>query len=255
MSKAQQRIVSGGYLPHQIVNLDETAVNWGLGPTHVYCAQNADRGEQEITDEKARVTAILMVAANGEFLPIFYIFKHSKSSENSPDQTRMSVITSLQKKQGFKQENGWELYIWERMMTIKNKQKISITSQHRVRYLKHRVTGHIITSQYKAWNDSIRMAMCIDLILKPESEKRGNKLFLWQDNFSAHKTSCLDSIYSEANIETDYLPPNMTYILQVIIFNIEIKIMYSTIMNIGIGPCGEWPRKSSYSTPESLKDL
>ena len=71
------------------------------------------------------------------------------------------------------------------------------------------------------------MAMCIDLILKPESEKRGNKLFLWQDNFSAHKTSCLDSIYSEANIETDYLPPNMTYILQVIIFNIEIKIMYN----------------------------
>lgn len=29
MGAAQQKICNGGYLPHQIINLDETAINWG----------------------------------------------------------------------------------------------------------------------------------------------------------------------------------------------------------------------------------
>ena len=31
-----------------------------------------------------------------------------------------------------------------------------------------------------------------------------------------HKGDCLDAIYEEANVEVGYLPPNMTYILQVL---------------------------------------
>lgn len=87
---------------------------------------------------------------------------------------------------------------------------------HSVNYLIHTRTGNVITSQYKAWNDTVRMAMLIDLILKPESEKRGGKLFLWMDNCGVHKGDCLDAIYEEANVEVGYLPPNMTYILQVL---------------------------------------
>jgi len=33
-----------------------------------------------------------------------------------------------------------------------------------------------------------------------------------------HKVTCLDVIYANANIEVEYLPPNMTYILQAIYF-------------------------------------
>jgi hypothetical protein len=44
------------------------------------------------------------------------------------------------------------------------------------------------------------MAMLIDLILKPEANKRGGKIFLWMDNFSAHKVNVLDPIFKEANI-------------------------------------------------------
>ena len=51
-----------------------------------------------------------------------------------------------------------------------------------------------------------------------------NRLFLFlslsqkSDNCSVHKGSCLclDAIYLEANIQVKYLPPNMTYILQVL---------------------------------------
>ena len=62
---------------------------------------------------------------------------------------------------------------------------------HKVRYLKHRESGCIITSQFKAWNDTVRMAMYIDLILKPLAEKQGGKFFLWMDNVSSHKVDLL----------------------------------------------------------------
>jgi hypothetical protein len=41
--------------------------------------------------------------------------------------------------------------------------------------IKHRHSGCIITSQFKAWNDTVRMAMYIDLILKPLAEQRPKK--------------------------------------------------------------------------------
>jgi hypothetical protein len=59
------------------------------------------------------------------------------------------------------------------------------------------------------------MAMLIDLILKPHSQDHG-PLFLWMDNCGAHKTGPLGPIYREANVEVGFLPPNMTYILQVL---------------------------------------
>jgi hypothetical protein len=88
------------------------------------------------------------------------------------------------------------------------------THLHKVRYLIH-ASGIIITSQSKAWNDTIRMAMLIDLILKPYSQRHGH-LFLWMDNCGAHKTGPLPDIFSAANVEVGFLPPNMTYILQVL---------------------------------------
>ena len=87
---------------------------------------------------------------------------------------------------------------------------------HKVRYLKHRDSGCIITSQFKAWNDTVRMAMYIDLILKPLAEKQGGKFFLWMDNVSSHKVDLLDAIFKEANVEVGYFPPNMTQFLQVL---------------------------------------
>ena len=151
MGMVQQKIIEGGYSRNQIINLDETAVNWGLGPTHVYCAINADRGEQEITDTKARVTAIVMVAAEGDFLPLMYIFKHSKSSESCPDQTRMTVIKMLFKKDGFTAADGWELKEWQRDLTIEKKVKnvlVPFTALHKVTYIIHRDTGTIIFSVF-----------------------------------------------------------------------------------------------------------
>ena len=59
MRLVQQLIIEMGFGVHEIANMDETACNWGLGPTHVFAPENAERGEQEPTDEKARVTAAI----------------------------------------------------------------------------------------------------------------------------------------------------------------------------------------------------
>jgi len=90
----------------------------------------------------------------------------------------MTVIKMLFKKDGFTAADGWELKEWQRDLTIEKKVKnvlVPFTALHKVTYIIHRDTGTIITSQHKAWNDKVRMAMCIDLILKPEALKRGRR--------------------------------------------------------------------------------
>jgi len=121
MRVAQEKILELGFLPTQVLNLDETAINFGVGPSHVFAAANADRGEQEVCDAKGRITGVPIVDADGGFLPTFYILKHSRSSESNPDQTKMMVIRQLHKKPGYTVDDGWEEKEWSRVMTIKGK--------------------------------------------------------------------------------------------------------------------------------------
>jgi hypothetical protein len=100
-------------------------------------------------------------------------------------------------------------------MSIMNKKRILVTADHIVYYLIHN-SGIVITSQVKAWNDTVRMAMLIDLILKPITDRTNQGLFLWMDNCGAHKTGPLAAVFEEAKVEVGFLPPNMTYILQVL---------------------------------------
>ncbi len=219
MRKGQTAIINLGLDSRQVINLDETAVQWGLGPTHIYMPKNGDRGQGEISDLKARFTAVLMVDAIGDFLPSFYILKHSKGSDTNPDQTTMRVIPSLHRQQGFTEADGWTKQTWEREMSIKKGKRgheTILTTLHKVDYLINYNTREIITSQVKGWNDTIRMAMLIDLILKPQAILRGGQLLVWMDNCSSHHVESLASIFAEANVEVAFLPPNTTYLLQVL---------------------------------------
>jgi hypothetical protein len=219
MAVPQGEIISKGFHVHEIANMDETGLNYGLGPTHVFCPEDAERGEQECTDEKARVTAIVTVLATGEFLPCVFILKHSKSSLTDPDQTSMTVIKRLHKKAGFTAAEGWVPKIWERELSIESRKKEVVRAVHKVRYLLNTRTGVVITSQFKAWNDTVRMAMLCDLVYGPYIASNCNaasKLLIWMDNFSAHKTETLKHVFEENKLTVAYLPPNMTYLLQVL---------------------------------------
>ena len=54
LRRCQEIILAKGYLPKQILNLDETAINFGVGPTHIFASSTASRGSQEVSDWKGR---------------------------------------------------------------------------------------------------------------------------------------------------------------------------------------------------------
>ena len=139
------------------------------------------------------------------------MIKHSESSKDRPDQSRMRVIRDLHSKnKGFDVDDGWNLIKWTKELTIKG-----VTNIHACYYIINNVTGNVITSQYKAWNDSIRMIMWLETVVKPLKEKLG-KLLIWFDNCGCHKTAVVDDVISELGVQIACLPPNMTGILQVL---------------------------------------
>ena len=140
------------------------------------------------------------------------IIKHSVSSVIKPDQTGMKVIRELHSNtsKGFSAQDGWELRKWEKEVTIKG-----VTATHKNWYLVHTVTEHVITSQYKAWNDQVRMLMWVDLVIDPIMRRDG-KMLLWFDNCGCHKVDVVEKQISDMGVHVALLPPNMTAILQVL---------------------------------------
>ena len=193
-------------------NFDETAFTWAIGPTHVFCPSNQVRATNiGISNTKLRITAIVAVNGLGIFAPLMMIIKHSTSSEAKPDQTKMTVIRELHKKNGFTSADGWTLDVWSKELTVKG-----VTATHKIIYIKHSVTGHVITSQYKAWNDSIRMCMWFEKVIKPLYIGSQNKMLLWCDNCGSHKTGCVMRTIDEIGLDIAFLPKNMTGELQVL---------------------------------------
>ena len=191
-------------------NMDETAFTYAIGPEHMYCPPDQNRAQHiGIPNVKLRITAVVTVSGNGDFAPLLIIIKHSISSLERPDQSRMTVGRDLYKKDDdFGESNGWSLILWVKDLTIN-----SVTDTHKCYYIINCVTGHVITSQYKAWNDTVRMVMWLDTIVTPLKNKLG-KLMLWFDNCGCHKTTVVDDVIHELGIQVACLPPNMTGVLQ-----------------------------------------
>jgi hypothetical protein len=84
---------------------------------------------------------------------------------------------------------------------------------HSVKYLVNTV-GDVITSQQKAWNDQVRMAMYAELVIVPL--KVDGKILIWADNAKLHKTPAMTELFTKLNIMFSWYPPNCTHILQVL---------------------------------------
>ena len=153
------------------------------------------------------------------------IVKHSVSSEKRPDQTGMTVIRDLHKKPGFTERDGWILKIWEKDISLSG-----VKARHKVIYIIHDETGHVITSQVKAWNDTVRMVLWFEVIIKPLKEKLG-KILIWCDNCGSHKTSSVTEVINEIGADVCFLPKNMTGELQVLdlVVNGPLKAHIRTI--------------------------
>ena len=141
------------------------------------------------------------------------IIKHAHSSLSKPDQTSHTVLNTLHKEY-YREQDGWKIKTWTANLTLPNEKKEPETKTHTCKYLIHEQTGYIITSQYKAWNDTVRMCMWVDLVLIPAKDKRGGKLLLWMDNCGIHHTDEVEKRMKEGGIKVFYFPPNMTAVIQ-----------------------------------------
>jgi hypothetical protein len=203
-------------------NMDETGLNWCSGPKYIFVPGDQSRALNiGIDNDKYRITAALTVNANGRSAPLFMIIRHSVSSEAKPDQTTMRTVKNLfEKNDGYGKKHGWELKTWVRTLEIYNKAKKLIKAEHRVNYLihtgntDHKATGDVITSQHKAWNDTVRMCMWLDLIMAPI--KKDTKMLLWMDNCGSHLTLAVVKVMEEIEIDLALYPKNMTGIMQVL---------------------------------------
>jgi hypothetical protein len=192
--------------------MDETAFTYAIGPEYIYVPTDQSRAQNiGVPNMKLRITAVISVFATGEFAPLFIIIKHSVSSLERPDQSKMMVIVQLHKKDnGFGANDGWELILWKKELTING-----ITDDHSCWYIINKHTGAVITSQFKAWNDTVRMIMWLETVIKPLREKLG-KLLIWFDNCGCHKTQIVEDAMIDLQIHVACFPPNMTGVLQVL---------------------------------------
>jgi hypothetical protein len=139
---------------------------------------------------------VIAVNGLGQFAPLMLIIKHPQSSEAKPDQTKRKVITELFKKEGFRAEKGWVKDIWEKILTIKG-----VTALHRCTYTRHTVTGHVITSQCKAGNDTTRMVTSFNQYSKTSS--CGTLAVIPQGTLEVESESVADE-YTTAIQEEDF---------------------------------------------------
>lgn len=107
-------------------------------------------------------------------------------------------------------DHGWNVVLWTKELTI-----AGIQATHKCWYIIQPSTGHVITSQFKAWNDTVRMIMWLETVVKPFIEKLG-KLLIWFDNCGCHKTDTVDNVIESLEVKVACLPPNMTGVLQVL---------------------------------------
>ena len=118
MKIGQDLYMSGEHTEETNWNMDETGITYAIEPTHLYCSQYAQRASTAGGgDAKLRITAAVAGNNAGKFAPLFMILKHSKSSQEKPDQTSMLVISNMHaRNDGFGVADGWKLKTWSRVM-------------------------------------------------------------------------------------------------------------------------------------------
>ncbi|MBJ7298695.1 MAG: hypothetical protein JHC73_20910, partial [Dolichospermum sp.] len=213
-------------------NMDETAITWAIGPTHVFCHKSARRGIAPTgANTKVRITACICVNAKNQFAPLFMIIKNYVA-KNKADQTSTTVLQNLQANNAYFSEaqGGWKLEQWTQKLPIRKKDGVLVDIEYKSLYLIHGFTGHVITSQPRAWNDQVRLCMWLQLIVKPLIDRDGD-ILLWWNNCTVHETFAVqNAIKAMKGLHTAPLPKNCTDILQVLdlVVNGPIKHHYRT---------------------------
>ncbi len=181
-----------GYELDDRVNADETASRYAAAPLNQYVPDGVKRGAAPEFDESARFTTMLGGTAAGNMLPSFNIIK---CTVDRADLRSTTVLQSLHKLAGYTAADGWALKIWERELALKIKGVEKMLRYFRP-YLVHG-DGTVITTQHKAWMDSVGMCMWVDLVLGPWAKASGRKKILVWDSCGPHKVAAVKAVFGE----------------------------------------------------------
>jgi hypothetical protein len=213
-----QTLINKGFQPHQVLNADETMIQFGVNPSHMMEPTGGGGGgggegrvEAPGNDEKARFTAMLFGFASGSMGPPTIIIQNTLTKDN---QSSSTVIPSLAKKEGFSTADGWTMDTWKRTISLIRGNKLEPVECVR-HYLRHN-DGALIFSQHKGYMDSAGLCMWCDLVLAPARRRSMDKqwLLIW-DNFKSHLNPSVKEVFKQAGILLEELPVNMSDILQV----------------------------------------
>ncbi len=199
-----------GYELDDRVNADETASRYAATPLNQYVPDGVKRGAVPEYSESARFTSMLGGTAAGNMLPTFNIIK---CTVDRADLRATTVIQAFHKQAGYTAADGWTLNMWERELARKIK-GVETTVRYFRPYLVH-VDGTVITTQHKAWMDSVGMCMWVDLVMGPWTKASGRKKILVWDSCGPHKVAAVKAVFDEWDIAIEALPVNMTDKLQV----------------------------------------
>lgn len=196
----------------ETISADETGCNYGAQPKNQYVPKGAERATAPDSDEKARITAMLWGKAQGGMGPPFLIVK---CSSKQADLSNTRVLSNLHKVSGLTETDGWKLKMWSRSLSLKEKAK-EVSRTFKCPYLIHPTSRAVITIQGKAWMDSPRICMWIDLQLGPHYQKKRGRCALVWDNCGPHGVDAVQKVMEEWGVFPLPLPKNMTDVLQVI---------------------------------------
>jgi hypothetical protein len=192
-----------------IVNIDETNCVPSAAIQYQYVAEGDERaaGPPEAGNS---FTIEMGITASGEFLPLFIVIKNTVEA---PDARSSTVITNLAKDPLFSPARGWITGIWTGELEMVDKKTQALKKVLWARpYLKHAVTGHVITAQHKAWMDSAGMVMYFELVLVPWQQRRGKPVLIVSDNCAVHKAWPVQQrfVASGGRITMMHFAPNIT---------------------------------------------
>ena len=137
------------------------------------------------------------------------------------------------------------------MLELKDKKSgVLMTKAYFRPYIKH-ANGTVITTQHKAWMDSVGMCMWADLVIGPWAAGR-HKLLVW-DNCGPHKVPAVVAVFAHWKIRVKPMLPNMTDLLQVGAESLRCGVLDHPhcVAATGDGPRRQWAAQVAHA-PLSL---
>ena len=220
----------------QVWNYDETAWYTEIKLDFLYSPAGIKRTKAPPGggSNRDRITLIPLINAAGELGPVMAIVKDSSTIKKGY-QKNMKVLDIIRDQ--FNQKEGaqsWEMHTYQTRLPYTRKARKgkefvvdggetvhrgarpaeTIDKEYTIKYIRHKVHGHVICSQANAYNDTLRHSLYIDVVLRSIQsgtiDKFKSKLYstmvIWSDNVSSHSTQTIkerfkstDSTYCYCN--------------------------------------------------------